>query len=77
MTPQSLSNAPEVLDVQEVPSEEVRMVPESPNVTKVLFQKVSPARLFFVIEVLLSQEVPSEEVRMVPESPNVTKVLFS
>ena len=65
MTPQSLSDAPEVLDVQEVPSDEVRIVPDPPTVTKVLFPKVSPARLFFVLEVLLSQEVPSEEVRMV------------
>ncbi len=28
---------PEVLEVQEIPSEEVRMVPELPTVTKVLF----------------------------------------
>ena len=77
MTPQSVSDAPEVLDVQEVPSDEVRIVPDPPTVTKVLFPKVSPARLFFVLEVLLSQDVPSEEVRIVPESPTVTKVLFS
>ena len=37
VTPQRLFVVPEVLEVHVVPSEEVRMVPESPTVTKVLF----------------------------------------
>ena len=35
-------DVPEVLDVQLVPSEEVRMVPDTPTATKVLFPKVTP-----------------------------------
>jgi len=37
MTFPRLFEVPEVLEVQEVPSEEVRMVPLSPPATKVLF----------------------------------------
>ena len=68
VTPLRVFDVPEVLEVHVVPlSEEVRIVPESPNVTKELFPKEIPLRPFDVPEVLLSQEVPSEEVRMVPE----------
>ena len=66
MTPLSLFEVPEVLEVQVVPSEEVRMVPISPTVTNILFPKVPPGRTFEVPEVLEVQVVPSEEVRMVP-----------
>ena len=71
------SVVPEVLEVQVVPSEEVRMVPLLPTATKILFAYVPPGRLFEVPEVLLSQVVPSEEVRMVPLLPNATNKLFS
>jgi len=61
----------------EVPSEEVRMVPAVPTVTKVLFPYVNPNRVFVVPEVLEVQVVPlSEEVRRVPFVPNTAKVLF-
>ncbi len=67
---------PEVLEVHEVASEEVRIVPELPAITKVLFPKVTPKNVFEVPEVLEVHEVPSEEVRIVPELPAITKVLF-
>ena len=50
-----------------VPSEEVRMVPDSPTAKKVLFPKVTPYKFFPVPEVLEVHVVPSEEVRMVHE----------
>ena len=75
MTPLSVSDVPEVLSVQVVPSVEVRMVPESPTVTKSPFPKVTPLRYSDVPEVLSVQVVPSEEVRMVPQ-PTVTKSPF-
>ena len=71
-----LFDVPEVLSVQEVPSVEVRMVPDSPTVTKSPFPEVTPLRYFHVPEVLLVHEFPSGEVRMVPELPTVTNVLF-
>jgi len=37
MTPLKSSDVPEVLEVHVVPSEEVRIVPEKPTDTKVLF----------------------------------------
>ena len=37
VTPLRLFDVPEVLEVHVVPSDEVRMVPEPPTVTKVLF----------------------------------------
>ena len=72
MTPLSLFEVPEVLDVHEVPSEEVRIVPESPTATKVLFAKVTPYNHFEVPEVLDVHKVPSEDVRIIPESPTET-----
>ena len=71
----SVSDVPEVLSVQVVPSVEVRMVPESPTVTKSPFPKVTPLRYSDVPKVLSVQVVPSEEVRMVPQ-PTVTKSPF-
>ena len=67
VTPQRFCVVPEVFEVQEVPSEEVRMVPDVPNVTKVLVQKVTLQRSFDVPEVLKVQVIPSDVVRMVPE----------
>ena len=71
MIPLSLFEVPEVLEVQVVASDEVRIVPSPPTelpptVTNVLFPYVPPRRSFEVPEVLLSQVVPSEEVRMGP-----------
>ena len=63
---------PEVLEVHVVPSEEVRMVPDAPTTTKVLFPYVTPLRFFVVPEVLEVHVVPSDEVRIVPLSPTAT-----
>ena len=63
---------PDVLAVQDVPSVEVRRVPDPPPVTKSPFPYVTLLRLFVVPEVLEFQEVPSGEVRMVPELPTAT-----
>ena len=41
VTPKRMFDVPEVLDVHEIPSDEVRMVPDSPTPTKVLFPKVT------------------------------------
>ena len=60
-----------MIEVQEIPSEEVSIVPE-PTATKMLLPKVISNSGRVVPEVLLSQEVPSGEVRMVPDSPTVT-----
>ena len=59
-----------------MPSDEVRMVPDSPIAIKVLFSYVTPRKLFEVPDVLDVHEIPLEEVRMVPEYPTATKVLF-
>ena len=73
MTPYRVSVVPEVLLSQEVPlSDEVRMVPDTPPVTKSPFPYVTSQSLSDAPEVLLSQVVPSEEVRMVPKTPTVT-----
>ena len=63
---------PEVLEVQVIPSDEVRIVPEKPTTTKVLFPYATALRLFEVPEVCVVQVVPSEEVRMVPDQPTAT-----
>ena len=76
MSPARLFFVLEVLLSQEVPSEEVRMVPESPTVTKVLFPWVIPKSCCHVPEVLSDQVVTSVEVRMVPLSPTVTESPF-
>jgi len=73
VTPYRVSVVPEVLLSQEVPlSDEVRMVPDTPPVTKSPFPYVTSQSLSDAPEVLLSQVVPSEEVRMVPKTPTVT-----
>jgi len=73
VTPLRYFDVPEVLLVQEVPSGEVRMVPELPSVTKSPFPEVTPLRYSHFPEVLLVHEIPSEEVRIVPEFPTDTK----
>ena len=61
---------PEVLEVQVVPSEEVRIAPEKPTATKVLLPSyATDLRLFDVPEVLEVQVVPSVEVSRFPEAP--------
>ena len=64
---------PDVLEVHELPSVEVSMVPELPTATKVLLPYVTPLSdadvIFMVIEV---HELPSIEVRMLAESPTAT-----
>ena len=66
-------DVPEVLLVHEFPSGEVRMVPDSPTVTKSPFPEVTPLRNTHVPEVLSVQVVPFKEVRIVPEFPTETK----
>ena len=65
-----------LLIAQEVPSEEVRMVPLSPTAMKVLFPKVTSERLSVVPEALEVRVLPSDEVKMFLEVPTVTNVLF-
>ena len=72
MIPLKKFDTPEVLSVQVIPSEEVRMVPESHTVTKVLFPYVTTYRASDVPEVLEVHVIPSDEVRMVPDSPTAT-----
>ena len=69
-------DVPEVLEVHVVPLSEVRMVPDAPTETNLLFAKMTPSRTSAVPEVLSVQLVPSVELRMVPESPTVTYLLF-
>ena len=52
MTPERLFDVPDVLEVHEVPSEEVRMVPEAPTTTKVLFPYMTALSAYVVPEVL-------------------------
>ena len=57
---------PEVLEVQVIPSEEVRRVPSQPTVTKSPFPYVIfPLSSFDVPESLKVHVTPSEEVRVV------------
>jgi hypothetical protein len=63
---------PEVLEVQVVPSDEVRIVPEKPTTTKVLFPYATALRLFEVPEVCAVQFAPSDEVSKVPDVPTAT-----
>ena len=76
MTPLRYFDVPEVLLVHEFPSGEVRMVPDSPTVTKSPFPEVTPERFLNIPEVLSVQVIPSGEVRMVPKKPTVTKSSF-
>ena len=52
------------IEVHEVPSDDVRVVPELPTIINLLFPYVTPLRLFVVPEVLLVQLVPSDEERI-------------
>ena len=72
MTVPRLFEVPDVLEVQVVPSEEVRIVPEKPTTTKVLFPYATALRLFEVPEVCVVKVVPSDEVSKVPAAPTAT-----
>ena len=76
MTFLRLFDVPEVLEVHDFPSEEVTMVPESPEITKSPFPYEIPLSLFDDPDSLEVHEIPSEEVRIVPESPLITKSPF-
>ena len=68
ISPSKLFDVPEVLEVHEVPSDEVRMVPYSPVATKIELPYATPPPKFLdVPEVLEVHVTPSDEVRMVPE----------
>ena len=70
-------DVPEVLEVHVVPlSVEVRIVPELPTATKVLFPKVIPLRSFEVLEVFSVHKVPFDEVTMEPPAPTTINELF-
>ena len=74
MIPVRLFEDPDVLEVQVDAPDEVRIVPEPPTTTKVLFLLMTPVRPFDVPDVLEVQVLPlSGEVRMVPDSPTVAK----
>ena len=75
MTPLRPTFVPEVLEIHVVPSDEVRMVPDLPTVTNLLFPYVTPVRVSDAPEVLKVHVVPSDEVRIVVP-PTATKVLF-
>ena len=72
MTFPRLFEVPEVLEVQVVPSDEVRIVPEYPATTKVLLSYATALSFSVVPEVLLYHEIPSDEVTIVPVSPTAT-----
>ena len=68
----SLFDDPDSLEVHEIPSDEVRIVPESPLITKSPFVYLTVLKLSDDPEVLEVHVVPSEEVRIVPLSPTPT-----
>ena len=73
MTPKRWFSVPEDLLSQVLPlSEEVRIIPEFPIVTMVLFPYATPLSMFVVPEVLEVHVVPSDEVSIVPSSPTET-----
>ena len=56
-------------------SVDLRMFPDKPIPTKVLFPKVIPLRLFAVGEVTLSKDAPlSVDLTMVPDVPTTTNI---
>ena len=67
---------PELLEVHECPSNEVRMVPVCPTTTKALFPYMTPQSVFEMPEPVVVHEVLSVDVSMVPFAPTATKVLF-
>ena len=71
-----LYEVPDVLEVHELPSEEVIMVPESPTPTKTLFPYVTSLRLFEVPGVLEVQLAPLSDEVLMSLPPIPTKLLF-
>ena len=68
---------PEVLEIHVEPSDEVRIVPDLPTATKVLFAKVILLRSFPVLEVFNVHKVPFDEVKIEPLPPTTTNELLS
>ena len=59
-------------------SVDLKMVPESPTATKVLFPNPTALRTYIVGEVTVLKDAPlSVDLKMVPESPTATEVLVS
>ena len=54
----------------------MRIVPELPTATKVLFPKVIPLRSFEVLEVFSVHKVPFDEVTMEPPAPTTINELL-
>ena len=73
-TPFKSKEVPEFLDVQESPSLDVKIVPESPTTIKVFSPKWILSKSCEVPEVFENHEDPSEDVRIIPESPTATKI---
>ena len=67
---------PELLEVHEIPSDEVRMVPVCPTTTKALFPYMTPQSVFEMPVPVVVHEVLSVDVSMVPFAPTAKKVLF-
>ena len=74
VSPVSVCEIPEVLEVQLFTSDEERMVPEFPTVMKVLFPYLISMRKLDVPEVLEVQNVLFDEVIIVPDSPTAKYV---
>tara|TARA_B110000914_G_scaffold156881_1_gene137913 strand:- start:17 stop:262 length:246 start_codon:yes stop_codon:yes gene_type:complete len=76
VTPFSVNDVPEVLDVHEIPSDDEMTVPVPPTDTKILLPNVTPFRSLEVPDVLEVHEEASEDVLKFPDCPTVTKILF-
>ena len=58
-------------------SVDLRITPEEPTATNVLFPKVTPLRWVEIPELRIFQVEPlSEDLRITPEEPTATNVLF-
>ena len=62
MTLLKVFEVPDVLEVQDIPSDDVKIVPVSPIVTNKSYPKVTPFSELDVPELLEVHEVPSDEV---------------
>jgi len=65
---------PEVLEDQEIPSDEVSIVPEEPTATNLLFPYVTLYKYRVVPEVLAVQDIPSVDVMIYPVVPTATNL---
>ena len=76
MIPLRVCEVPDVLKVHEVPSGEVKMVPESPTPTKIFFPYVTSLRLIEVPGALKVHVVPLSDEVLISLPPIPTKLLF-